>query len=131
MKRINVILWEPGLRAEVYTSSPLRVKVCPVEDDAEHYSVHIDFLPEFDSAKDYVVRVVRKGDRYECQLLAGEVMPAWALWTNGNKHGRLLIATHAVVTVFLDNHKFTSVQLLEEFRKRGIPTVDAPRSEET
>lgn len=130
MKRINVILWEPGLRAEVYTSSPMRVKVCPVEDDAEHYSVHIDLLPEFDSAKDYVVRVVRKGERCECQLLAGNMVPAWALWTNGNKRGRLLIATHADVTVFLDHHKFTSMQQLEELRKRGIQAVDAPRPEE-
>lgn len=125
MSRITVILWESGLRAEVFTSKAKQVRVTPVEDDAEHYSVHIDLLPEFDHVNDYVVRVVQKGDRRECQLLAGSTMPAWVLWTNGKKRDRRLIASHVIVTRYLDTHVFRHPGELEELRRRGIQTEDA------
>lgn len=117
--RIKVVLWEPGLEAEVFVSNPERVRVTVVEGETDRYVVDIELLDSFDEGLDYVARVVRKGSRNEKQHLAG-IVPSWVRWTNGSPVWRTPVASHRQVSESLSQHvPFTTAQR-EELRARGI-----------
>lgn len=125
--RFPLVLWDLGGRvtAQVFASRQDAVKVTPVDDEVSRSCVYVDLAPDFDPARDYVVRVVSKNGAFAHELVAG-TMPDWALdkaERRGHRPagvGRVRIAGSAQVQEVLEAVRPSTWAHMEERRVRGI-----------